>query len=224
MKKVFIRSGIRYDYVLADRKTPFLEELCAHHVSGQLKVAPEHVSDGVLKLMGKSNRQDYEQFMAEYKAMNEKLGEKQYIVPYFIASHPGAGLKEAVELAECLRDVHFQPEQVQDFIPTPGSLSTCMYYTGLDPFTGKEVHVPRDRTERKMQRALLQYGEPRNRETVIQALKAAEREDLIGSGPLCLVKPQHREGGRGSGKVVRVFPKGKGEGKKRSGPGKAPPR
>ncbi len=224
VKKVFIRSGIRYDYVLADKKTPFLEELCAHHVSGQLKVAPEHVSDGVLKLMGKSSRQNYEQFMAEYKAMNEKLGKKQYIVPYFIASHPGAGLKEAVELAEFLRDVRFQPEQVQDFIPTPGSLSTCMYYTGLDPFTGKEVHVPRDRTERKMQRALLQYGEPRNRETVIQALKAAGREDLIGTGPLCLVKPQHREEGRRSGKASKVFPKGKAEGTKRSGPGKGRPR
>lgn len=200
VKKVFIRSGIRYDYLLADKKTPFLEELCAYHVSGQLKVAPEHVSAGVLKLMGKPGRSVYEKFMEAYKVANKKLGKKQYLVPYFIASHPGAELKDAVELAEFLRDIRFQPEQVQDFIPTPGSLSTCIYYTGIDPFSGRSFYVPKDKNERKMQRALLQYREPRNRETVIQALRAAGRNDLVGEGPHCLVHPQHREKRRGAGR------------------------
>ena len=193
VKKVFIRSGIRFDYLLLDKKGNFLEELCAHHVSGQLKVAPEHVSSRVLALMGKPGREVYEKFRLAYAEMNEKLGKKQYLVPYFIASHPGATLEDAVELAEYLRDIHFQPEQVQDFIPTPGSLSTCMYYTGLNPFTGEPVPSAKDRNERKMQRVLLQFAEPKNREAVIQALEAAGRKDLIGAGPSCLVQPQHRE-------------------------------
>ena len=193
VKKVFIRSGIRFDYLLADKKGGFLEELCAHHISGQLKVAPEHVSSRVLALMGKPGCEVYEKFRLAYSAMNEKLGKKQYLVPYFIASHPGATLEDAVELAEYLRDIHFQPEQVQDFIPTPGSLSTCMYYTGLNPFTGEAVPSAKDRNERKMQRVLLQYAEPKNREAVIQALETAGRKDLIGTGPYCLVQPQHRE-------------------------------
>jgi uncharacterized radical SAM protein YgiQ len=193
VKKVFIRSGIRFDYLMADKKGNFLEELCAHHVSGQLKVAPEHISSRVLALMGKPGCEVYEKFRLAYAEMNEKLGKKQYLVPYFIASHPGATLEDAVELAEYLRDIHFQPEQVQDFIPTPGSLSTCMYYTGLNPFTGEAVPSAKERNERKMQRVLLQYAEPKNREAVIQALEAAGRKDLIGTGPSCLVQPQHRE-------------------------------
>ncbi len=196
VKKVFIRSGIRFDYLMADRKSGFLEELCEHHVSGQLKVAPEHVSSRVLSLMGKPGMSVYENFRRAYAAVNEKLGKKQYLVPYFIASHPGATLKDAVELAEYLRDIHFQPEQVQDFIPTPGSLSTCMYYTGLNPFTGEPVPAAKDRKERKMQRVLLQYVEPSNRQAVIEALEIAGRKDLIGTDPKCLVRPQHREPGK----------------------------
>jgi len=196
VKKVFIRSGIRFDYLMADKKTPFLEELCAHHVSGQLKVAPEHVSPGVLSVMGKPGCEVYGKFMEAYAEMNRKLGKKQYLVPYFISSHPGAELKDAVRLAEFLRDIRFQPEQVQDFIPTPGSLSTCIYYTGIDPFSGKKVHVPKDRNERKMQRALLQYREPKNRETVLRALDTAGRPDLVGEGPLCLVRSQQKKENR----------------------------
>ncbi len=197
VKKVFIRSGIRYDYLLADTRTPFLEELCRHHVSGQLKVAPEHVSEGVLRLMGKSDRAAYERFLAEYGAMNEKLGKKQYLIPYFIASHPGSTLKDAVALAEFLRDARFQPDQVQDFIPTPGSLSTCMYYTGLDPMTGAKVFVPSSTEERRMQRALLQYRNPRNSAMVLKALRAAGRRDLIGRGKRCLVSDDGEDGPRG---------------------------
>ncbi|WP_367338413.1 YgiQ family radical SAM protein [Aminivibrio sp.] len=222
VKKVFIRSGIRFDYLLADKKTPFLEELCAHHVSGQLKIAPEHVSSDVLRVMGKPGREVYERFMEAFRGMNTRLGKKQYLVPYFISSHPGAELKDAVELAEFLRDIRFQPEQVQDFIPAPGSPATCIYWTGIDPMTGEPVHVPKSREERKMQRALLQYREPRNRETVIRALEAAGRSDLIGEGPLCLVRPQHRpERGKMS---APLLPGGKKPGgrfqKRRSGLGK----
>ena len=190
VKKVFIRSGIRFDYLLADKKGNFLEELCRYHVSGQLKVAPEHVSDTVLRLMRKSSGNVYKKFMNQYEAMNKKLGKKQYLVPYFISSHPGAGLKEAIELAEFVRDLDFMPEQVQDFIPTPGSLSTCMYYTGIDPLTGEEVYVPRTNEERKMQRALLQYRKPSNHRLVREALAIAHREDLIGWGKNCLVPPE----------------------------------
>lgn len=200
VKKVFIRSGIRFDYLLEDKKTPFLKELCEHHISGQLKIAPEHVSPRVLSVMGKSRPEVYVKFTEAYASMNKKLGRKQFLVPYFISSHPGSDLSDAVRLAEFLRDSRCRPEQVQDFIPTPGSLSTCIYYTGIDPFSGEAVYVPKSTKERKMQRALLQYGAPKNRATAARALVAAGRRDLIGDGPLCL---------------VRDF--AEGQGKKRSG-------
>ena len=217
VKKVFIRSGIRFDYVLADNKSPFLQELCAHHVSGQLKIAPEHVSPGVLAVMGKPEAVVYERFMKAYERVNEKLGKKQYLVPYFISSHPGATLRDAVILAEFLRDIRFQPEQVQDFIPTPGSLSTCIYYTGLNPMTGERVFVPKDERERRWQRALLQYRAPKNREAVLEALKAAGREDLIGDGPLCLVRAQGR-GRRRRGEGARTSQQSQKE-RRRPSPG-----
>ena len=188
IKKVFIRSGIRYDYILADKSGEFLEEVCRWHVSGQLKIAPEHISPNVLRYMRKPGRAATEEFMRRYAKVNEKLGLKQFLVPYFISAHPGSTLKEAVELAEFIRDSGLRPEQVQDFTPTPGSLSTCIYYTGLDPFTLEEVYVPKGAEERKMQRALLQYWMPENREYVIKALMRADRRDLIGSGPKCLVR------------------------------------
>lgn len=188
IKKVFIRSGIRYDYLLADKKTDFLEELCRYHVSGQLKVAPEHVSPQVLKYMRKPPREITEEFLRRYNAMNEKLGLKQFMVPYFMSAHPGSTLKEAVELAEFIRDSGLRPEQVQDFTPTPGSMSTCIFYTGIDPLTMENVYVPKDTEERKMQRALLQYWMPENREYARKALMKAGRRDLIGSGPRCLVR------------------------------------
>ena len=188
IKKVFIRSGIRYDYILADKKDDFLEELCRWHVSGQLKIAPEHISPNVLKYMRKPGREATEEFIRRYSKVNEKLGLKQFLVPYFISAHPGSTLKEAVELAEFIRDSGLRPEQVQDFTPTPGSLSTCIYYTGLDPFTLEEVYVPKGAEERKMQRALLQYWMPENHEYVIKALMRAGRRDLIGGGPKCLVR------------------------------------
>lgn len=189
VKKVFIRSGIRFDYVMADPNDTFLRELCKHHVSGQLKVAPEHISQNVLSRMGKPRREVYEAFVAKYKAMNEKLGMKQYLVPYLMSSHPGSTLRDAVELAEYLRDIGHQPEQVQDFYPTPGTLSTCMYYTGLDPRDMKPVYVPRSYHEKAMQRALLQYKNPANAVLVREALRLCGREDLIGYGPKALVPP-----------------------------------
>ena len=167
----------------------FLEELCTHHISGQLKIAPEHISERVTSLMGKSGRKVYEAFVREYKAMNQKLKKEQYLVPYFMSSHPGSTLKEAIELAEFLRDINYHPEQVQDFIPTPGSLSTAMYYTGVNPLTGEKVYVPRDRYEKKMQRSLLQYRDPKNYEIVKEALIKAGREDLIGFDKKCLIRP-----------------------------------
>ncbi len=187
IKKVFIRSGIRFDYMLADRKNDFLSELCEHHVSGQLKVAPEHVSPEVLKVMGKPPRRVYDQFVQEYTKVNKKLGKKQYLVPYFISGHPGSRLKDAIIMAEYLRDTRFIPDQVQDFYPTPGTLATAMWYTGIDPMTGKTVHVPSDYEEKAMQRALLQYNRPENRELVSRALKKAGRQDLIGNGPKALI-------------------------------------
>jgi len=187
VKKVFLRSGLRYDYLLYEKNPSVLEEICRHHVSGQLKVAPEHVSPGVLKLMRKPGHDVYERFSEKYKAVNKKLGRRQYLAPYFIVSHPGTTLRDAVKLAEYVRDMGYNPEQAQDFTPTPGSLSTCMYYTGIDPLTGKKVYVPKTRKERRMQRALLQYRNPKNRELVKEALKKAGREDLIGKGPRCLV-------------------------------------
>jgi uncharacterized radical SAM protein YgiQ len=188
VKKVFIRSGIRFDYLMLDRDESFFRELAERHVSGQLKVAPEHVSDRVLRLMGKSGRSAYEAFSKRYAELNRELGLRQYLVPYFISAHPGAGLAEAIELAEFLRDSGFVPDQVQDFYPTPGTLSTAMYRTGRDPSTGEAVHVARGERERAMQRALLQYKKPENRELVREALTLAGRADLIGAGPRCLVR------------------------------------
>ncbi len=189
VKKVFIRSGIRFDYVLADQKSHFLEELCRYHVSGQLKVAPEHVSDRVLDCLGKPKHQVYEEFAREYRRTNERLGKKQYLVPYLMSSHPGSTMKEAVELAEYCRDLGYMPEQVQDFYPTPSTISTCMYYTGLDPRTGKKVYVPKSPHEKALQRALIQYRDPKNRALVEEALQIAGRTDLIGYGPKCLLRP-----------------------------------
>ena len=194
VKKVFIRSGIRFDYVLADKKSTFLEELCRYHVSGQLKVAPEHVSDPVLACLGKPKAAVYQEFCRQYKKMNERLGLKQYLVPYLMSSHPGSTMKEAVELAEYCRDLGYMPEQVQDFYPTPSTISTCMYYTGLDPRTMAAVYVPKDPHEKEMQRALIQYRNPANRVLVREALLKAGREDLIGYGPKCLLRPDQARG------------------------------
>ena len=188
VKKVFVRSGIRFDYVMADRNQDFLTELAEYHVSGQLKVAPEHVSDRVLKLMGKPGHQVYDAFAKRWAEVNKNLELKQYLVPYFIASHPGATMEDAVELAEYLRDSGFVPDQVQDFYPTPGTLATAMYHSGLDPLSGKAVHVAKGAIERSMQRALLQYNKPENRKLVIEALRATGRTDLIGHGEKCLVR------------------------------------
>ena len=201
IKKVFIRSGVRYDYLLLDKQSDkYLKELCQYHVSGQLKVAPEHVSKRVTDLMRKPGKKVFEKFKENYNIVNERLGKKQYLVPYFIASHPGCTLKEAVELAEYIRDMGYQPEQVQDFTPTPGSLSTCMYYTGLDPFTGREVYVPRTQEERQMQRALMQFRDPKNHSLVYKALQKTGRLDLVGYGPKALIPPpkNRREVNRGS--------------------------
>lgn len=198
VKKVFIRSGIRFDYVQADKKGRFLEELCRYHVSGQLKVAPEHVSDRVLACLGKPRHAVYEEFAARYRKTNERLGLKQYLVPYLMSSHPGCTMKEAVELAEYCRDLKYMPEQVQDFYPTPSTISTCMYYTGLDPRNMQPVYVPRDPHEKAMQRALIQYRDPKNRALVEEALKKAGRTDLIGYGPRCLLRPAGSGKGRGA--------------------------
>ena len=187
VKKVFIRSGIRFDYLMADPDDSFFEELVAHHVSGQLKVAPEHCANAVLDAMGKPHIETYRAFADKFYRITKKLGKKQYLVPYLMSSHPGSTLKEAVELALFLKENHIHPEQVQDFYPTPGTVSTCMFYTGMDPYTLKPVFVPRTPEEKAMQRALLQYFLPKNRELVLKALHKAGREDLIGSGPECLV-------------------------------------
>lgn len=189
VKKVFIRSGIRFDYLIYDKDRTFLRELCEHHVSGQLKVAPEHVCDPVLQKMGKPGRSVYDEFIREYRKMNEKLGKEQYVVPYLMSSHPGSTMKEAVELAEYLRDLGYMPEQVQDFYPTPSTISTCMYYTGLDPRTMQPVYVPKSPHEKAMQRALIQYRNPANHHLVEEALKLAHREDLIGYDKKCLIRP-----------------------------------
>lgn len=188
VKKVFIRSGIRYDYLM-QANDAFLDELCEFHVSGQLKVAPEHVSQRVTRLMGKPGRKAYEAFSAAFRKANRRLGKEQYLVPYFMSSHPGAELSDAIELAEFIRDLRYRPEQVQDFIPTPGSLSTCMYYTGIHPLTNERVYVAKDPLEKKMQRALLQYRDPEKYPLVYRALMKAGRRDLIGFGPKCLIRP-----------------------------------
>lgn len=193
VKKVFVRSGIRFDYLLADPDPSFLRELCTYHVSGQLKVAPEHVSDRVLIRMGKPSRAVYDKFCHVYSQMNEQLGKKQYLVPYLMSSHPGSGLTEAIELAEYCRDLGYMPEQVQDFYPTPSTISTCMYYTGLDPRTMEEVYVPKNPHEKAMQRALIQYRDPKNYELVREALVKEHRTDLIGFGSKCLIRPRKGE-------------------------------
>lgn len=192
VKKVFIRSGIRHDYVMYDDGEEFFRELCAHHISGQLKVAPEHVSDQVLHRMGKPRIDVFDAFRKAFKDMNRELGKEQYLIPYFISSHPGSGLKQAIELAEYIRDLGHRPEQVQDFYPTPGTLSTCMYYTGLDPRTMEGVYVARTPGEKAKQRALLQYFKPENYELVHEALLEADRQDLIGYSKRSLIKPRRK--------------------------------
>ncbi|GAB6103421.1 MAG: YgiQ family radical SAM protein [Blautia sp.] len=190
VKKVFIRSGVRFDYVMTDKSPVFLQELVKYHISGQLRVAPEHVSDQVLRYMGKPSHQVYERFLKAYEKANAKTGQKQYAVPYFMSSHPGCTVKDAVKLAEYVRDLGFTPEQVQDFYPTPSTLSTCMYYTGIHPLTGEKVYVPKDPHEKAIQRALMQYKNPANRVLVLEGLKLAGRMDLVGFGPKCLIRPE----------------------------------
>ncbi|MBR0276845.1 MAG: YgiQ family radical SAM protein, partial [Clostridia bacterium] len=188
VKKVFIRSGIRYDYLVYDKNLDFFEELCKYHISGQLRVAPEHISDNVLKYMGKPGKDVYNKFVNRFYSITKKVGKEQYVVPYLMSSHPGSTINDAVALAEYLRDNNLNPEQVQDFYPTPGTYSTCMYYTELDPKTLKKVYVPKTIEEKNMQRALLQYKKPENRNLVISALKKAGRQDLIGFSDKCLIK------------------------------------
>ncbi|MGO5066707.1 YgiQ family radical SAM protein [Clostridium sporogenes] len=187
VKKVFIRSGIRFDYLIYDKNDEFFKELCEHHISGQLKVAPEHISDKVLKLMGKPTRNVYDSFVKKYYDINKKIHKKQFLVPYLMSSHPGSDLKAAIELAQYIKKMGYTPEQVQDFYPTPGSLSTTMYYTGLNPLTGEKVYIPKEQKEKSMQRALLQFAIPDNYDLVKEALLKAHREDLIGNGPDCLI-------------------------------------
>lgn len=210
VKKVFIRSGIRFDYVLADTGKKFLRELCEYHVSGQLKVAPEHVADKVLTKMGKPRNDVYRRFVKEYNDMNGRLGLKQYLVPYLMSSHPGSGLKEAIELAEYLRDLGYMPEQVQDFYPTPSTISTCMYYTGYDPRTMEPVYVPTNPHEKAMQRALIQYRNPKNYDLVVEALTKAGRTDLIGFDKKCLIRPRSgSKTGFSNGKTGKDYDSGK---------------
>lgn len=191
IKKVFVRSGLRYDYIMYDKNQEFFEELVQHHISGQLKVAPEHVDDRVLTRMGKPSRELYDQFVNEYQRINQKFNKDQYLVPYLMSSHPGSTLDAAITLAEYLRDIGHMPEQVQDFYPTPGTASTCMYYTGIDPFNNERVYVPKDPHEKAMQRALMQYRLPQNYDLVFEALTKAGRHDLIGFGKKCLIKPRN---------------------------------
>lgn len=193
VKKVFVRSGIRYDYLMYDKDETFFKELVENHISGQLKVAPEHISDSVLDKMGKPRRQLYEKFVDKYELMNKQAGKNQYLVPYLMSSHPGSDLNSAIELAEYLRDIHHQPQQVQDFYPTPGTLSTAMYYTELDPRDLTPVYVAKKAKDKAMQRALMQYKNPKNFDLVFEALVTAKRTDLIGTGPKCLIRPK---GGR----------------------------
>ena len=210
VKKVLIRSGIRFDYLLADPDPAFLRELCSHHVSGQLKVAPEHVSDGVLELMGKPKNQVYQQFADRFVKMNRNLKKEQYLVPYLMSSHPGSSWKEAVELAEFCRDMGYMPEQVQDFYPTPSTISTCMYYTGLDPRTMKPVYVPKNPHEKAMQRALIQYRNPANYDLVKEALQKAGRTDLIGFDQKCLIRPRKLSGEKAQKKELEAKKKHSG--------------
>lgn len=190
IKKVFVRSGLRYDYLIHDKDDEFFKELCMHHISGQLKVAPEHISKNVLEKMGKPQKEVYFKFTKKYADINKALNKNQFIVPYLMSSHPGSDLSSAVELAEYLRDLNYTPEQVQDFYPTPGTLSTCMYYTGIDPRTMEKVYVPKSPHEKAMQRALMQYRLPKNYDLVKEALMKAGRQDLIGFDKKCLIRPR----------------------------------
>lgn len=206
VKRVFVRSGIRYDYLMMDKNDEFFIELCKHHISGQLRVAPEHISNRVLRLMGKPSRRVYENFARKFKAINQKLHKDQYLVPYLMSGHPGSDLEAAIELAEYLRDIHHQPEQVQDFYPTPGSLATCMFYTEIDPRTMEPVYVPKSTKDKQMQRALLQYRNSANYKLVYDALMQAGREDLIGYDRKCLIRPTPPT--RGGGRPIREASKG----------------
>ena len=190
VKKVFVRSGIRFDYVMADKDDTFMEELCRYHISGQLRVAPEHISDNVLRLMGKPENSVYEAFLKKYSAINGRLGKEQYAIPYLMSSHPGSTLEDAIALAEYIRDLGYMPEQVQDFYPTPSTISTCMYYTGLDPRDLKPVYVTTNPHEKAMQRALIQFRNPENYDLVKEALLKAGRQDLIGFDKHCLIPPR----------------------------------
>ena len=192
VKKVFIRSGIRFDYCMADKDDTFIKELCQNHISGQLRVAPEHISDKVLKLMGKPSNNVYRAFLKKFETINQKTGKKQYVVPYLMSSHPGSTLKEAIELAEYIRDLGYMPEQVQDFYPTPSTISTCMYYTGVNPLTMEKVYTPVTFHEKAMQRALIQYKKPENYELVKEALIKGNRRDLIGFDKKCLIAPRKK--------------------------------
>ena len=209
VKKVFIRSGIRFDYLMADKDDTFMREMVEHHISGQLKVAPEHIADPVLKMMGKPSNDVYQKFIAKYTRLNEKLGKKQFVVPYLMSSHPGSTLNEAIALAEYLRDLGYMPEQVQDFYPTPSTISTVMYYTGLDPRTMKEVYTPTNPHEKAMQRALIQYRNPKNYYLVREALQKADREDLIGFDKKCLIRPYPPGHAPGNYSNARPNPNGK---------------
>ena len=201
---------------MEDKDDTFFKELCQYHVSGQLKVAPEHVSDNVLKMMGKPQNSVYQAFCKKYKQINEKLGMKQYLVPYLMSSHPGSTMKEAVELAEYLRDLGYMPEQVQDFYPTPSTISTCMYYTGVDPRTMEKVYVPVNPHEKAMQRALIQYRNPKNYDLVMEALKIAGRMDLVGFDKKCLIKPRPGIGQNHNGSHSGSKDHGKNQGKNHS--------
>ena len=212
VKKVFIRSGIRFDYCMADDDDTFMNELCKHYISGQLRVAPEHISDNVLKYMGKPENKVYEAFLKRYARINKKTGKEQFVVPYLMSSHPGSTMKEAIELAEYIRDLGYMPEQVQDFYPTPSTLSTCMYYTGLDPRTMEKVYTPVSPHEKAMQRALIQYRNPENYELVKEALLKNHREDLIGFDRHCLIPPRlmkngYHTGGTNQGNSKQGSPK-----------------
>lgn len=215
VKKVFIRSGIRFDYLIFDSDQTFLQELCKYHVSGQLKVAPEHISDAVLEKMGKPSAEVYERFVAAYEKTNQNLNKKQYLVPYLMSSHPGSTLKEAVELAEFLKKFDYMPQQVQDFYPTPSTISTCMYYTGLDPRTMQKVYTAVNPHEKAMQRALIQYRDPKNYELVKEALIKANREDLIGFDQRCLIRPRKGEHFSGSKSHAKEFTKNPSVGRRR---------
>lgn len=199
VKKVFIRSGIRYDYLMHDESKAFFMDLCQYHVSGQLKVAPEHIDEAVLDYMGKPSGKLYGEFVKTFDDINKSIGKEQYIIPYLMSSHPGSTIKAAIRLAEYLRDINYTPEQVQDFYPTPGTLSTCMYHTGIDPRTMKPVYVPKSTHEKAMQRALLQYKNPKNYDLVYEALVLSGRQDLIGFHDKALIRPRTQQGKQNQG-------------------------